>query len=169
MQLGVIEFAHDFIVMCCNHNCRAMTVQFFEQVQDFRADGMINVAGGFVGDQQFRAIDDGARNRYTLLLAGSSKRLCTDLVRVTNGRLFPKVGAEAVYAVTHEGALHLDDVLTRRTRVSIETADRGLAGWDGFGLAVQAYQKRAPAVVDPSTRTAASSRRARASSMSSRG
>ncbi|MBF6224301.1 glycerol-3-phosphate dehydrogenase [Nocardia abscessus] len=37
------------------------------------------------------------------------------------------LGAEAVYAVTHEGALHLDDVLTRRTRVSIEAADRGLA------------------------------------------
>ncbi len=34
---------------------------------------------------------------------------------------------EAVYAVTHEGALHLDDVLTRRTRISIETPDRGLA------------------------------------------
>ena len=28
---------------------------------------------------------------------------------------------------THEGALHLDDVLTRRTRISIETWDRGLA------------------------------------------
>ena len=27
-------------------------------------------------------------------------------------------------------------------------ADRSLAGWDGFGLAVQAYQKRAPAVID---------------------
>ncbi len=27
-------------------------------------------------------------------------------------------------------------------------ADPGLAGWDGFGLAVQAYQKRAPAVID---------------------
>ncbi|WP_406271345.1 glycerol-3-phosphate dehydrogenase/oxidase [Nocardia sp. NBC_00881] len=37
------------------------------------------------------------------------------------------LGAEAVYAVTHEGALHLDDVLTRRTRISIEAADRGLA------------------------------------------
>ncbi|MGW4770860.1 glycerol-3-phosphate dehydrogenase [Nocardia sp. NPDC004278] len=36
------------------------------------------------------------------------------------------LGAEVVYAVTHEGALHLDDVLTRRTRISIETADRGL-------------------------------------------
>jgi glycerol-3-phosphate dehydrogenase len=33
--------------------------------------------------------------------------------------------AEAVYAVTHEGARHLDDVLTRRTRLSIEAWDRG--------------------------------------------
>ena len=33
--------------------------------------------------------------------------------------------AEIVYAVTHEGARHLDDVLTRRTRVSIETFHRG--------------------------------------------
>jgi glycerol-3-phosphate dehydrogenase len=33
--------------------------------------------------------------------------------------------AEVVYAVTHEGARHLDDVLTRRTRVSIETFHRG--------------------------------------------
>jgi glycerol-3-phosphate dehydrogenase len=32
---------------------------------------------------------------------------------------------EVVYAVTHEGARHLDDVLTRRTRISIETFDRG--------------------------------------------
>ncbi|WP_344968485.1 glycerol-3-phosphate dehydrogenase/oxidase [Streptosporangium fragile] len=35
--------------------------------------------------------------------------------------------AEAVYAVTHEGALHLDDVLTRRTHIAIETRDRGVA------------------------------------------
>jgi len=33
------------------------------------------------------------------LLAGSKQRLCTDLVRVTGGRVFPKVGAEAVYAI----------------------------------------------------------------------
>ena len=33
--------------------------------------------------------------------------------------------AEVVYAVTHEGARHLDDVLTRRTRISIESFDRG--------------------------------------------
>jgi glycerol-3-phosphate dehydrogenase len=36
------------------------------------------------------------------------------------------LAAEVVHAVTAEGALHLDDVLTRRTRVSIETAHRGV-------------------------------------------
>ena len=33
--------------------------------------------------------------------------------------------AEVYYAASHEGALHLDDVLTRRTRISIEVPDRG--------------------------------------------
>jgi glycerol-3-phosphate dehydrogenase len=37
------------------------------------------------------------------------------------------LAAEVVYAVTHEGARHLDDVLTRRTRISIELFDRGTA------------------------------------------
>jgi glycerol-3-phosphate dehydrogenase len=34
--------------------------------------------------------------------------------------------AEVAYAAQAEGALHLDDVLTRRTRISIETPHRGL-------------------------------------------
>ncbi|MCZ4277099.1 glycerol-3-phosphate dehydrogenase/oxidase [Rhodococcoides yunnanense] len=33
--------------------------------------------------------------------------------------------AEVVYAASHEGAQHLDDILTRRTRISIEVPDRG--------------------------------------------
>ncbi len=50
---------------------------------------------------------------------------------------------EAHYAVSHEGALHLDDILARRTRISVDTWDRGdaaagevaelvapLLGWD---------------------------------------
>jgi glycerol-3-phosphate dehydrogenase len=36
------------------------------------------------------------------------------------------LAAEVVHAVRVEGALHLDDVLTRRTRVSIETGHRGV-------------------------------------------
>jgi glycerol-3-phosphate dehydrogenase len=37
------------------------------------------------------------------------------------------LAAEVVYACTDEGALHLDDVLARRTRLSFETRDRGSA------------------------------------------
>jgi glycerol-3-phosphate dehydrogenase len=37
------------------------------------------------------------------------------------------LAAEVVYAATHEGALHLDDVLARRTRISIEAWDRGVS------------------------------------------
>ena len=37
------------------------------------------------------------------------------------------LAAEVVYAVSYEGARHLDDVLTRRTRISIETWDRGVS------------------------------------------
>ncbi len=68
--------------------------------------------------------------------------------------------AEIVYAVTHEGARHLDDVLTRRTRISIETFDRGTRaatevarlmgaelGWDEARLAdeVDHYLRRVEA------------------------
>jgi glycerol-3-phosphate dehydrogenase len=35
------------------------------------------------------------------------------------------LNAELRYAATHEGALHLDDLLGRRTRIAIETTHRG--------------------------------------------
>jgi glycerol-3-phosphate dehydrogenase len=36
------------------------------------------------------------------------------------------LAAEIVYACTHEGALHVEDVLERRTRIAITLADRGV-------------------------------------------
>ncbi len=68
--------------------------------------------------------------------------------------------AEVVYAVTSEGARHLEDVLTRRTRISIETFDRGtrtareaaelmatVLGWDQAQIdkEVAYYEKRVEA------------------------
>ncbi len=46
--------------------------------------------------------------------------------------------AEVVHAVRSEAALHLDDVLTRRTRLSVETADRAL------GVATEVAELMAP-------------------------
>ncbi|NIZ89411.1 glycerol-3-phosphate dehydrogenase/oxidase [Kineococcus rubinsiae] len=54
-----------------------------------------------------------------------------DMVRANPelGKVLPHADdylqVEVVYAATHEGAQHLDDVLARRTRISIETYDRG--------------------------------------------
>jgi glycerol-3-phosphate dehydrogenase len=40
---------------------------------------------------------------------------------------YPYLRAEVAYAVTHEGALHAEDVLARRVRLLIESFDAGLA------------------------------------------
>ncbi|MEV6278984.1 glycerol-3-phosphate dehydrogenase/oxidase [Nocardia sp. NPDC051832] len=68
--------------------------------------------------------------------------------------------AEIVYAVTHEGALHLDDILARRTRLSVETGARGMdiapevahlvapyLGWDEGQIAreIKVYRLRVEA------------------------
>ena len=70
---------------------------------------------------------------------------------------------EARYAASHEGALHLDDILARRLRVSIDTWDRGVdvanevaeivapvLGWDEAAISreVEHYRKRVAAERD---------------------
>jgi glycerol-3-phosphate dehydrogenase len=46
------------------------------------------------------------------------------------------LAAEVLYGATHEGALHLDDLLARRTRISIETAHRGVDSAEPVGRLV---------------------------------
>ena len=58
--------------------------------------------------------DDGAARRYGEPLARASAFL----------------RAEVAWAVTHEGAAHLDDVLLRRVRLDMERRDRGLSAAD---------------------------------------
>ena len=74
--------------------------------------------------------------------------------------------AEVVYAASHEGSLHLEDVLARRTRISIEAWDRGVSaapvaarrmasvlGWDEERIEreVANYLKRVAAERDSQT------------------
>ncbi len=68
--------------------------------------------------------------------------------------------AEVVYGVTHEGALHLEDMMTTRTRLTYEVRDHALAaideiadlmaarlGWDAArrGTELKAYRERCAA------------------------
>lgn len=74
---------------------------------------------------------------------------------------------EVAYAVSHEGALHLEDVLTRRTRISIEYPHRGVdcaepvarlmaeeLGWDDAQVRreVEIYNERVEAERDSQTK-----------------
>ncbi|MCU1597683.1 MAG: glycerol-3-phosphate dehydrogenase/oxidase [Glaciihabitans sp.] len=76
------------------------------------------------------------------------------------------IAAEVVYAATHESALHLEDVLARRTRISIEAWDRGVSaapvaaklmgdvlGWDAERVERETnnYLKRVAAEIDSQT------------------
>src|SRR5262245_39584128 len=67
--------------------------------------------------------------------------------------LAPRVIELARAAKAHDLNLTIDADEADRLELSLVIvgcllADRSLAGWTGFGLAVQAYQKRAPAVID---------------------
>ena len=74
-----------------------------------------------------------ARVEHLLNRYGACVHELLDMLRADPSLAAPLPGAddylavEAKYAVTHEGALHLEDVLTRRTRISIEAWDRGVA------------------------------------------
>jgi glycerol-3-phosphate dehydrogenase len=137
-------------------------------------------AGSAESHGAFEALDEAGRLRlrYGSLrpeveaLAGQSSigqaRLVDDA---------PYTRAEIAYAVSHEGALHLDDILTRRTRISIETTDRGVAaaeptarlvapslGWDETDIRreIDHYHSRVSAELDsqakPDDRTADAAR-----------
>jgi glycerol-3-phosphate dehydrogenase len=74
-----------------------------------------------------------ARVEHLLNRYGDRVQELLDMLRADPSLASPLPGAddylavEARYAVTHEGAMHLEDVLTRRTRISIEAWDRGFA------------------------------------------
>ena len=77
-----------------------------------------------------------ARVEHMLNRYGSNVHDLLAMLRADPSLAEPLPGAddylrvEALYAVTHEGARHLDDVLARRTRISIEAWDRGAAAAD---------------------------------------
>jgi glycerol-3-phosphate dehydrogenase len=77
-----------------------------------------------------------ARVEHMLNRYGSNVHDLLAMLRADPSLAEPLPGAddylrvEAWYAVTHEGARHLEDVLARRTRISIEAWDRGVAAAD---------------------------------------
>jgi glycerol-3-phosphate dehydrogenase len=112
------------------------------------------------------------RVRHLLDRYGSAVYEVLDLALQDPDLLRPVPGApdylrvEVVYAVSHEAALHVEDVLARRTRISIEYPHRGVdsaepvaqlvgrvLGWDEATVAreVEVYRARVEAERDSQT------------------
>jgi len=106
------------------------------------------------------------RVQHLLDRYGSEATTLLEMGRETPDLLEPLEGAEdylraeVVFAATHEGALHLDDLLARRTRMSIEYGHRGVGsaaavaalvapvlGWDAERVEaeVRSYSERVAA------------------------
>ncbi len=88
--------------------------------------------------------------RHPELIAGHHERICTDLARVSGGRLVPKVGAEGIYVIGVRGAdrglaITIDDgawrglhavILSLLERFELASTDElaALAPWAGTPL-----------------------------------
>src|SRR5450432_1090475 len=92
---------------------------------------------------------------FLLPASRSSSRPCTRVMRWprAHAELTPKLLELAQLAMNNGIGLTVDAEEADRLELSLEIiaavhADASLSGWDGYGLAVQAYQKRAPFVID---------------------
>jgi glycerol-3-phosphate dehydrogenase len=101
-----------------------------DQVPLLGADGLAAVragAGRLAEDYRVsRSLVEHLLSRYGTLTAEVLDLIRADaeLARpLADGH--PYLRAEVVYAVTHENALHIEDVLMRRMRLAIESADSG--------------------------------------------
>lgn len=154
-----------------------------------RGGGLITVAGGKYTtyrvmaqdavDQAMPYLDRTAESKTDEIPLVGATSLSDDRMISRYGSMVDDVGdptplvddapytrGEIAYAVTHEGALHLDDVLARRTRISIETRHRGLSaatpaaqimathlGWDQATVEreIEHYEARVAAELDSQT------------------
>jgi glycerol-3-phosphate dehydrogenase len=109
---------------------REVPASVTDQVPLLGADGLAAVragAGRLAEDYRVsRTLVEHLLGRYGTLAAEVLDEIRADpgLARpLTEGH--PYLRAEVVYAVTHENALHVEDVLMRRMRLFIESADSG--------------------------------------------
>jgi RHH-type proline utilization regulon transcriptional repressor/proline dehydrogenase/delta 1-pyrroline-5-carboxylate dehydrogenase len=119
----------------------------------------IDAIGASAGD---RALPD--RPGISVKLSALHPRFEAVSRRRVLAELVPNVIELACKACRHDLNLTIDAEEADRLELSLEViaavlADPSLGGWEGFGLAVQAYQKRAGAVIDWLAETARAHRR----------
>ncbi|MCW2621459.1 MAG: FAD-dependent oxidoreductase [Frankiales bacterium] len=122
--------ARDAVDACVEDLDRPVPPSVTDQVPLLGADGYVALVNRHVGIAQELGVPSWRLRRLldrygslvhdVLAPAAEDPRLLEPLAGAPG-----YLGAEVRYAGTHEAVRHLDDVLTRRTRISIETTHRG--------------------------------------------
>ncbi|MGV8938949.1 MAG: bifunctional proline dehydrogenase/L-glutamate gamma-semialdehyde dehydrogenase PutA [Allorhizobium sp.] len=112
----------------------------------------IEAIGGFMAKHAKGKVLPDRMGISVKLSALHPRYLATHRERVMR-ELVPDLLKLAQMAKAHQLNFTVDAEEADRLELSLDViaavfADPSLAGWDGFGLAIQAYQKRAPAVID---------------------
>ncbi len=98
-----------------------------------------------------RGLHDGPG--ISIKLSALHPRYCRQQRTRVMGELLPRLRALAVLAYEYNVGLNIDAEEADRLELSLDLLealclDPAFAGWDGIGFVVQAYQKRAPFVLD---------------------
>ena len=98
-----------------------------------------------------RGVRDGPG--ISIKLSALHPRYVRAQIERVHGELYPRLLRLALLARRRDIGLNIDAEESERLELSLELLERlafepVLAGWDGIGFVVQAYQKRCPAVVD---------------------
>jgi RHH-type transcriptional regulator, proline utilization regulon repressor / proline dehydrogenase / delta 1-pyrroline-5-carboxylate dehydrogenase len=137
------EFRYSFDMLGEGARTAADAERYFDAYSD--AIDAIGAAAGASSLPQRPGISVKLSALHPRYEAVSRERVMTELT--------PRVIELARAAKAYDLDLTIDAEEADRLELSLGVigrtlADPSLAGWDGFGLAVQAYQKRAPAVID---------------------
>ena len=137
------EFRYSFDMLGEGARTTADAARYFEAYQ--RAIAAIGHSAGASGLPQRPGISVKLSALHPRYEAISRRRVLDELA--------PRVLALARAARAHDLNLTIDAEEADRLELSLDIVARTFAspdliGWSGFGLAVQAYQKRAPAVID---------------------
>jgi len=89
----------------------------------------------------------------SIKLSALHPRYCRAKLRRVMSELYPRLFQLAQLARQYDIGLNIDAEESDRLELSLELLERlcfepALAGWNGIGFVIQAYQKRCPAVVD---------------------
>ena len=145
-------------------NARPREVQGFRYSYDMLGEAALTEADaqryGQAYEAAITAIGQASAGRGILDGPGISIKLSAlhpRYARAQVGRvmteLYPRLRKLATLARSHDIGLNLDAEESDRLELSLDLLERlcfepALAGWQGIGFVIQAYQKRCPAVVD---------------------